>query len=47
MIEFRSEDFHVKIHAAESDAAREILTPDALRLVRVGVFLYFMQDVYR
>ncbi|GKY97038.1 hypothetical protein MPSEU_000662500 [Mayamaea pseudoterrestris] len=33
MIEFRSEDFHVKVHAAETEAAREILTPDALRLL--------------
>lgn len=33
MIEFRSEDIHVRVNAPESDAANEILTPDALRLV--------------
>ena len=33
MISFRSEDFNVQIHAPPSDAATELLTPDALRFV--------------
>ena len=33
MIEFRSEDVHVRVNAPESAAATEVLTPDALRLV--------------
>jgi len=33
MIEFRSEDIHVRVNAPDSAAANEILTPDALRLV--------------
>jgi malate synthase len=33
MIEFRSEQVHVKVLAPETEAAYEILTPDALRLV--------------
>lgn len=33
MIEFRSEQFHVRVHAPPNAAAQELLTPDALRLV--------------
>jgi malate synthase len=33
MLEFRSEDLYVQVHAPPSHAANEILTPDALRLV--------------
>jgi malate synthase len=32
-MEFRSENLHVQVHAPPSEAATEILTPDALRLV--------------
>lgn len=32
-MEFRSEDFHVKVLAPPSDAAAEVLTPDALRFI--------------
>lgn len=32
-MEFRSEDLLVRVHAPPSEAAAEILTPDALRLV--------------
>jgi malate synthase len=35
MIEFRSEDIHVKVHSPSSDAAHEMLTPDALRFIGV------------
>jgi hypothetical protein len=45
MIEFRSEDFHVRVHAAESEAAREILTPDAMRLVRFDYGCYRLQNI--
>ncbi|KAG7373091.1 malate synthase [Nitzschia inconspicua] len=35
MLEFRSENLLVQVHAPPSDAATEILTPDALRLIGV------------
>jgi malate synthase len=35
MLEFRSENVLVQVHAPLSDAAKEILTPDALRLIGV------------
>lgn len=42
MIEFRSEEFHVKVLAPEIAAAVEILTPDALRLV--GLLCCMFED---
>lgn len=35
MLEFRSENLLVQVHAPPSDAAKQILTPDALRLIGV------------
>lgn len=35
MLEFRSESLLVQVHAPPSEAANEILTPDALRLIGV------------
>jgi malate synthase len=35
MLEFRAENLLVQVHAPPSDAAKKILTPDALRLIGV------------